>query len=345
MTVESSPGAGLSVPFAPLGGLTHPVPHHAPLPPPEEDPLWFQRAVFYEVLIRGFFDGNNDGVGRHPRAHRQAGLPPVARRGLPVAAALLPLAAARRWLRHQRLLLGPPRVRHRRRPEAPARGGPRPGHPGHRRPGHQPHQRPEPVVHRVPLEPRQPQGRLVRVERRRPTLAGGPGGLHRRGAVQLGLRRPAGPVLLAPLLLPPARPQLRQPRGGRGHARRGPVLAGPGARRVPARRRPLPVPEGRHRRREPARDPRLHPADAGRARGALPGPDPAGRGQRVAVRRGRLLRRRRRVPPVLQLPADAPAVHGRPARAELSRHRDPGPDPRGPRAAPSGPSSCATTTS
>ncbi len=67
MTVESSPGApALSVPFAPLGGLTHQVAHHAPLPPPEEDPLWFQRAVFYEVLIRGFFDGNNDGVGDIP---------------------------------------------------------------------------------------------------------------------------------------------------------------------------------------------------------------------------------------------------------------------------------------
>ncbi len=37
-----------------------------PLPPAEEDPLWFQRAVFYEVLIRGFFDGNNDGVGDIP---------------------------------------------------------------------------------------------------------------------------------------------------------------------------------------------------------------------------------------------------------------------------------------
>src|SRR5664279_4952093 len=38
----------------------------APLPPPEEDELWFQRAVFYEVFIRGFFDGNNDGVGDIP---------------------------------------------------------------------------------------------------------------------------------------------------------------------------------------------------------------------------------------------------------------------------------------
>ena len=34
-----------------------------PLPPAGDDPLWFQRAVFYEVFIRGFFDGNDDGVG------------------------------------------------------------------------------------------------------------------------------------------------------------------------------------------------------------------------------------------------------------------------------------------
>jgi maltose alpha-D-glucosyltransferase/alpha-amylase len=37
-----------------------------PLPSPGDDPLWFQRAVFYEVFIRGFFDGNDDGVGDIP---------------------------------------------------------------------------------------------------------------------------------------------------------------------------------------------------------------------------------------------------------------------------------------
>ena len=42
------------------------IPPNGPLPPPGEDPLWFQRAVFYEVFIRGFFDGNNDGVGDIP---------------------------------------------------------------------------------------------------------------------------------------------------------------------------------------------------------------------------------------------------------------------------------------
>ena len=29
----------------------------------ESDPRWYQRAVFYEVLVRGFYDANNDGTG------------------------------------------------------------------------------------------------------------------------------------------------------------------------------------------------------------------------------------------------------------------------------------------
>ena len=43
-----------------------PIMPSGPLPPAGEDPLWFQRAVFYEVFIRGFFDGNDDGVGDIP---------------------------------------------------------------------------------------------------------------------------------------------------------------------------------------------------------------------------------------------------------------------------------------
>ncbi len=35
-----------------------------PLPlDPASDPHWYRRAVFYEVLVRGFFDGNQDGTG------------------------------------------------------------------------------------------------------------------------------------------------------------------------------------------------------------------------------------------------------------------------------------------
>ena len=29
----------------------------------ERDPLWFKTATFYEIHIRGFFDGNDDGSG------------------------------------------------------------------------------------------------------------------------------------------------------------------------------------------------------------------------------------------------------------------------------------------
>ncbi len=29
----------------------------------EAEPLWFKRAVFYEIHIRGFFDANGDGIG------------------------------------------------------------------------------------------------------------------------------------------------------------------------------------------------------------------------------------------------------------------------------------------
>ncbi len=38
----------------------------APLPDAADDPRWFQRAVFYEVFIRGFFDSNDDGTGDIP---------------------------------------------------------------------------------------------------------------------------------------------------------------------------------------------------------------------------------------------------------------------------------------
>ncbi len=68
MTVDFNLGhPHLSPRAAAIGELTKDlVPRQLPLPAPEDDPLWFQRAVFYEVFIRGFFDGNNDGVGDIP---------------------------------------------------------------------------------------------------------------------------------------------------------------------------------------------------------------------------------------------------------------------------------------
>jgi maltose alpha-D-glucosyltransferase/alpha-amylase len=69
VTVGSNPRPPLTtVPLAVPGALTDGATgvRHEPVVDPAEDPLWFQRAIFYEVFIRGFFDGNNDGVGDIP---------------------------------------------------------------------------------------------------------------------------------------------------------------------------------------------------------------------------------------------------------------------------------------
>ena len=50
----------MSRPRAP-GGAVAPVSGTA-----SQDVRWYQRAVFYEVLVRGFFDANNDGTGDIP---------------------------------------------------------------------------------------------------------------------------------------------------------------------------------------------------------------------------------------------------------------------------------------
>ncbi len=227
---------------------------------------------------------------RHPGPPREARLPAVAGCRRDLAAALLPLAHARRRLRHQRLLQRRPRLRDPRGPgPAPRRRAP-PGHPLRRRPGHEPHQRRPPVVRRVALEPGQPEERLVRLERRRPALARGPRRVHRRRTVQLDLGRHPPAVLLAPLLLPPARSQLREPRGRRHHGGHGEVLAGTRLRRLPPGRGAIPLPARRHGRRAPPRDPRVHQADPQGDRGRLPRSGAVGRGQRLAGRRGRLLR-------------------------------------------------------
>ena len=38
----------------------------ATVQPLADDPLWFKRAVFYELLVRAFQDANNDGIGDFP---------------------------------------------------------------------------------------------------------------------------------------------------------------------------------------------------------------------------------------------------------------------------------------
>ena len=47
------------------GGLRLPGIWPRAVPAPEE-PAWYRRAVFYELLIRGFYDSNDDGIGDLP---------------------------------------------------------------------------------------------------------------------------------------------------------------------------------------------------------------------------------------------------------------------------------------
>ena len=59
-----------------------------------QDPLWYKDAIIYETHVKAFFDSNNDGIGDF------RGLPAswtTFRISVspPLAAALLPVAAAR----------------------------------------------------------------------------------------------------------------------------------------------------------------------------------------------------------------------------------------------------------
>ena len=78
--------------------------------------------------------------------------------------------------------------------------------------------------------------------------------LHRHRVFQLDLGPGGQGLLLASLLQPPARPELRQPQGARGGVRHHALLARHGRRRLPARRDPLSHRARRHQQREPAGD-------------------------------------------------------------------------------------------
>ena len=269
---------------------TEPIPNSFDEEKPR-DPHWYKRAVFYEVLIRGFSDSNGDGTGDIARPDRQAGLSAVARRRLHLAAADLRVAAARRRVRHRRLHEDPAGVRRSRGLRETGRRGAQARHARHRRPGDEPHQRPAPLVPGLPARPRGAVRRLLRLVRHRRPLLRRPDHLRRHRDLQLDLRPGPRPVLLAPVLPPPAGPELREPgRAGRD-AGGAALLAGPRHRRVPAGRGALPVRAGGHQLREPAGDPRVPQAGPHGGRPALPRPGAAGRGQPVARRRGRVLRR------------------------------------------------------
>ena len=309
-------------------------------------PRWYQRAVFYEILVRGFFDGNDDGTGDLRGHHRQARLSPVAGRRLPLAAAVLPVAAARRRLRHQRLLDRPARVRRPGRRGRAGRAGPQAGHADHRRPGHEPHlatstrgswspartaPTPRPTgTCGATTTPRYPEARVIFVDTEKSNWTfdaqRGQYYWHRFFSHQPDLNYDNPEV--ADAMLDVVRYWLDI------------GLDGFRLDAVPY----LFERDGTNCENLPETHEYLQPAAQG-GRLALSRAGAAGRGQPVARGRRRVLRRRRRVPHVLPLPGDAPDVHGRAPRAAPPHHRDPGPHPGDPRRAASGGSSCATTTS
>ena len=287
----------------------------------EQNPLWFKTAVFYEIHTRAFFDGNDDGSGDF--------------RGLQQKLDYL------QWLGIDCIWLLPFYP-------SPLRDG---GYDIADFYGINPdygtvedfrafveaaHERGIRVIvdlvmnhtssdHAWFQESRndadRPEGRLVRLVGHERPLPRRPDHLRRHGDVQLDVRPRSRPVLLAPLLQPPAGPELREPGGAGGDARGAALLARRRARRLPARRRAVPLRGGGNELREPAAHARVPEAGAGRGRRALPGPRPARGGEPVARGRRRLLRRgrRRRVPHGLPLPGDAAHVHGAPPRGGAAR--------------------------
>ena len=171
------------------------------------DPLWYKDAVIYQLHVRTFCDGNGDGIGDFTGSDAEARLPAAPRRDVPVAAAVLRVAPARRRLRHRRTTsaIHPDYGTMRRLPGVPRRGA-RARAAGHHRTGHQPHLRSAPLV---PGGAARAGGvaeaRLLRLERHRPAVSRGARDLQRRRNVQLDLGSGCRRVLLAPVLLTTSR--------------------------------------------------------------------------------------------------------------------------------------------
>ena len=148
---------------------------------------WFKTAVFYEVLVRSFRDSDGDGIGDFKGLTEKLDYLQWLGRRLPLGAAVLHLAAARRRLRRRRLHRGPARGRHDRGlPRVPRRGA-QARHPRDHRLRHEPHQRPAPVVPGVPERPRRPLRRLLRLVRHTTTST------RRRGSSSSTPSRRTGP--------------------------------------------------------------------------------------------------------------------------------------------------------
>ena len=311
------------------------------------DPEWYRTAVFYEVLVRAFSDSKGSGSGDFRGLIDRLDY----LQWLGIDCLWLPpfyaSPAARRRVRHRRLHGGAARVRHPARVQRAGRAGARPRHPHRHRPRDEPHQRPAPVVPGVAHRPRGPVRRLLRVVRHRRPVHRRAHHLRRHRDVELDVRPDPPAVLLAPVLPPPARPELREPARSE---RRCSTSSGSGWTSASTGSGSTPSRTSSRRRAPTARtspDARVPRRAARDGRRGVPRPHPAGRGEPAPGRGRRLLRHRggAGVPDVLPLPGHAAALLLAARGAGGADHRRPRRHPGHPDRAPSGARSCATTTS
>ncbi len=210
------------------------------------DTQWYRDAIIYQLHVKSFFDANNDGIGDFIGVTQK--LDYVKELG---ATAIWVMPFYPSPLRDDGYDISDyrginPSYGAGRDFKAFVKAAHDRGHPRHHRTRHQSHVGPAPVVPAgAGGQARLGGARLLRVVRRRRKVRRHPHHLPRHREVELDLGRAGASLLLAPLLLAPARPQLRQPAGDRGGARHHALLARPRRRRAAPRRDPLPLASAR----------------------------------------------------------------------------------------------------
>ena len=283
-------------------------------PAPRDDPLWYKDAVIYQLHVKAFFDSNGDGIGDFRGLTREARLHPATsastrsgccrsiRRRCTTTATTSPTTttSTRRTARATTSS------------DFVARGARARAARDHRA-GHQPHLRPAPVVPgRAPRAQGLAEARLLRLERRPEQVRRHAHHLHRHREVELDVGRGrAGSTtgIASSATSPTSTSTTRRCCEAVLRTMRFWLDMGVDGFRLDA------IPylverEGTNNENLPETH-EVHQADPRATLDAhYTGPAPARRGEPVARGRARVLRRRRRMPHGVPLPADAAHVHG-----------------------------------